>query len=662
MRALTVFVLLAVLASCTPAGGGRRSKCFEDDVRVACDDEDAADVASTPGDTAVVVPSDAGADAAQPDTAVTPDAVAPEACTSDADCDDKSPCTSDVCGVGGVCKHLPAGGPCDDGNPCTLGDACAAGVCTGTIKECQDGNGCTNDFCDPATGACSYPDNTDPCDDGDLCTNGDVCKAGACSPGKPVPCDDGEACTTDACVSATGKCTHTSTGEPCNDGSACTVGDFCQSGKCKAGSPKDCDDQNACTGDSCDKGTGSCKHDNNTLPCSDNDACTVGDVCAAGTCKSGAQKACDDGDKCTTLESCSGGKCQPGIQKTCDDGDGCTNDYCTAATGVCKHDPGFGFCDDLNPCTGDDQCTPSGCKGTPGTGLFCDDGNACTDDACTPGGCSYGWNVLPCDDFNACTNASSCLNGSCFGVDPVSCDDANLCTDDWCANELGCQHAQKYCDDGQVCSLDSCDPATGQCISDGGAGSCDDGIACSVDACVFGKGCVHTYPEGCCEPKLISATFDDGLTPAGWSLTGGGGGVQWQVVTGKEFVSESGSLYYGNPAVWNFDGGTTIGVVNTPEVTLPAGKKVLFSFAVWAQIEGGTTYDQLSVTLQPSGQLLWMKDSSFAMGVWTPITVDLSPHAGETVSLRITFNTIDGAVNSTTGVFFDDITLLGCDL
>jgi hypothetical protein len=48
---------------------------------------------------------------------------------------------------------------------------------------CDDGNPCTADACDPATG-CTFSaagaDGTS-CDDGDACTDNDVCGGGACS-------------------------------------------------------------------------------------------------------------------------------------------------------------------------------------------------------------------------------------------------------------------------------------------------------------------------------------------------------------------------------------------------------------------------------------------------------------------------------------------------
>jgi hypothetical protein len=65
----------------------------------------------------------------------------PTSCSSDAQCDDGDPCTTDACAVpeGDTgtphCAHqpAPAGTSCDDGNPCTSGDACTAdGICVGT--------------------------------------------------------------------------------------------------------------------------------------------------------------------------------------------------------------------------------------------------------------------------------------------------------------------------------------------------------------------------------------------------------------------------------------------------------------------------------------------------------------------------------------------------
>jgi hypothetical protein len=50
---------------------------------------------------------------------------------------------------------------------------------------CDDGNPCTDDVCDPATG-CQHASNTSPCSDGMECTLADRCSGGQCQPGPSV--------------------------------------------------------------------------------------------------------------------------------------------------------------------------------------------------------------------------------------------------------------------------------------------------------------------------------------------------------------------------------------------------------------------------------------------------------------------------------------------
>lgn len=75
--------------------------------------------------------------------------------------------------------------------------------------DCTDGNPCTLDFC--VEGACAYEPAPDAssCDDGDACNGVSVCDgAGQCVAGTAVAVDDGDACTLDACDPATGEVTH----------------------------------------------------------------------------------------------------------------------------------------------------------------------------------------------------------------------------------------------------------------------------------------------------------------------------------------------------------------------------------------------------------------------------------------------------------------------
>ncbi len=212
-------------------------------------------------------------------------------------CDDGNPCTDDSCTPASGCVHTNNTAPCDDGNACTAADTCSGGSCAGgPAPNCDDGKGCTDDACNPATG-CIHTNNTAPCDDGNACTTADTCSGGSCAGGPAPNCDDGNGCTDDACNPATG-CVHTNNTAPCDDGNACTTADACSGGSCAGGPAPNCDDGNGCTDDSCNPATG-CVHTNNTAPCDDGNACTTADACSGGSCAGGPAPNCDDGNGCT---------------------------------------------------------------------------------------------------------------------------------------------------------------------------------------------------------------------------------------------------------------------------------------------------------------------------------------------------------------------------
>ena len=105
--------------------------------------------------------------------------------------------------------------------------------------------------------ACAGQPNGTACSDGNACTSGDSCKANVCVGGAAVVCSDGNICTTDTCSTATG-CVFTNNTVACNaDNNACTP-DICASGVCQVGTAKVCNDNVACTIDSCDTVTGNC--------------------------------------------------------------------------------------------------------------------------------------------------------------------------------------------------------------------------------------------------------------------------------------------------------------------------------------------------------------------------------------------------------------------
>jgi MYXO-CTERM domain-containing protein len=418
---------------------------------------------------------------------------------------------------------------CDDYDPCTIGDGCANGFCTqGTPMNCSY----LNDTCNTGQctgGQCIALPKAGACNDNNPCTTGDQCANGQCQ-GTPMDCSY---LTTDCKVGSCsgGQCIAQNLSVACDDANPCTIGDSCANGVCASGPEKDCSQLS----DSCNTGLcagGQCVAQPKNGACDDANPCTIGDVCANGTCQSGApldcsnltnacydgvcqggicQKVpkpgmeCDDGIACT-LDSCdvqAGCLHEPSVA-LCDDGNGCTVDECLLATG-CLNNPAPGPCNDGDGCTVGDGCVDGACS--PGTPKTCSDDNPCTDDSCVPatGDCAFVPNTLPCDDGADCTLNDGCVGGVCTGT-PLQCDDNIACTTDSCQEGVGCQYApaDASCDDGNPCTADTCSAVLG-CQFAPVAGPCENGDPCTVgDACQEGL-CVAGTPKTCDDANPCTA-------------------------------------------------------------------------------------------------------------------------------------------------------------
>jgi hypothetical protein len=511
-------------------------------------------------------------------------------CGSDADCamfEDGNPCNGTLTCKDGGCKIDPAsvvvcvapgsacqvascdpktgeckvsnvmdGTPCSDDDACTQKDVCVGGKCAVIPLDCDDGNACTEDGCNPKLGCTHKPLDAVVCEDGSSCTAGDKCIAGSCQPGQNtcdctadsdcqemddgnlcnglMKCQQGKClldlktivkcdpsldteCTKNQCDPVSGKCQYVqlSDGIQCHDGLQCTVNDVCKGGDC-SGDLDDCDDGNVCTDETCIEGQG-CVHMFNAASCDDGNVCTTSDVCAKGLCSGKpvpcddgnvctldkcehpggcvhlpASGACDDGSLCTVSDQCVGGECT-GTAANCDDKNICTQDECEPKAG-CVHYGNNAPCNDSDLCTVDDFCQGGKCQ--PGQPANCDDAKPCTSDACVPAtGCTHDFAALDgtaCDDGKPCTTGEACAGGTCKGGMPVSCDDDNPCTTDYCDQAAGCVHKEL--------SNVACDDKNACTIGDkcaggkctGQAQDCSDQDPCTKDLCNPTTGCSHT--------------------------------------------------------------------------------------------------------------------------------------------------------------------------
>ncbi len=536
-------------------------------------------------------------------------------------CDDGNFCTADLCS-GGVCNHEPAndGLACDDGSGCTYDDLCAAGVCAGTLS-CDDGNACTTDACDgtacthtysPSPGCCTT--NAD-CNDGnpgtmDTCTLGDCTNTPNATCTTNSECNDADPCTTDLCqpdpfslefegtndyitmgaapglnaatftlecwFKWTGGGTVASTGASGiyavplvtkglheADGSNVDANYFL--GIQQTTNVLAADFEEGATGATPGLnhpvvGTtpvtpnvwhhaavtydGSCwqlyldgQPDTNGTNCpgqpprSDsiqhfgvgvamnstgvtegrfaglmdevrvwNRPLTQSEIQAnmntpvsAGTGLIG-RWGLDEGAGAIAHDSSS-----TGASGTIAGGAAWREEHAPLGTGTCEHTPANegGACDDANVCTTGTTCASGVCGG--GSSVNCDDGSICTADSCDPAsGCQHAPANEGADCSDLCQTGATCSGGVCSGGSPIRCDDGNVCTDDSCNPTSGCVHANNTapCDDGSVCTtVDAC--SGGACVG-GSPLNCGDGNACTLDSCDPVAGCIHTAIPGCC--------------------------------------------------------------------------------------------------------------------------------------------------------------------
>jgi len=260
----------------------------------------------------------------------------------------------------------------------------------------------------------------------------DVCQSGICLGTQETICQAQDAChDIGVCDPATGVCSNPPKADnsACDDLDACTQADSCQSGFCTGGDPVVCVPLTAChqTG-VCDPLTG---------------------VCTQPVKPDGAP--CEDGDLCTSSESCTNGLCLGGTPVICQALDSCHE------VGVCEPNPGQctnpakidgTACDDQNPCTLQDSCRAGLCLG--GQPVTCPAPGPCQlEGTCDPaqGGCVNPNlpDATPCDDGSLCTQGDSCQGGNCVATDFLACDDGDPCTLDSCDPLLGCVFEQWDC-------------------------------------------------------------------------------------------------------------------------------------------------------------------------------------------------------------------------
>jgi len=377
--------------------------------------------------------------------------------------------------IGACCVISPS--DCDDGDHCTVDTCDPLTGCQHGAVTCGEGL-----ICDPSTGECVSPtcSNDAEGDDGLFCTGHE-----SCNPGH----QDADA---DGCIS---------TGNPCENSStpACDENtDSCLGCNSSAG----CDDGLACTIDVCNLGPHRCEHTNIDAACNDGLFCSGTWTCDPADANANGSGCVSTGDPCsnpTPICNEATNSCDPCISPSqCDDGITCTDNKCIA--GSCTNNPIDANCPNPLNCDGVDICDPSdpqsdgdGCvqPGNPCAPMPCDEATYIVGDPETCVGCASN---ADCDDGITCTlDTCDGVTGNCshsnadaLCPDAAFCDGVDVCEpSDPDADADGCVPNPYACDNACSENTDSCFDCTSNA-------ECNDGISCTDDICNGGTGsCSH---------------------------------------------------------------------------------------------------------------------------------------------------------------------------
>lgn len=306
--------------------------------------------------------------------------------------------------------------------------------------------------------------------------------------------------------------------------------------------------------------------------------------------------------------------------------------------------------------------------------------------------CHPGWEGDQCDlNINECLEPGTCGNGVCNDQDPVSFE---FCQTDESCDNLACRSAVAQFDvwcatfwDGTCAAcaqgllgIDGVDCAATEgtcfgstfytCSCDAGwtGAQCDEDVnECADDPCPIGSECVNLDGSYACQCPLGTegATCDD-ISPI-VDMTGNGACATYTDDfeangEGWSFTSDAGPGFVpftdGAGDTWLFADQVADTVTTTSisrDFKLPAEPSAVLTFYLLQDVQEACPYDTTRVYVNNQSK------TEICESLYDgEVTVGLGEFAGQTVTVRIEFDTGDTISNDGDGVYVDDVMVTTC--
>lgn len=209
-------------------------------------------------------------------------------------------------------------------------------------------------------------------------------------------------------------------------------------------------------------------------------------------------------------------------------------------------------------------------------------------------------------------------------------------------------------------------PLPGQGVSCVDDSECDDGNPCTEDRCIDATCHLALLPlDICCQATpLLALAFDDLAAPE-FAADPPLGGSGWGLSSARA-VSAPSSLTFGDPSTGTLGGAQrVVGAAWMPPVTLPEDADIRLSMRLFVDIEANP-YEELlalhvdvldeSATVVDHQVLLRKEDiPAEAYAGFALLELSLSEFAGQTVQLRLDFDSVTAPNPNSEGVFLDDL-------